>query len=171
MLQTITFAPGKNAFCSSDKLFGAGDERVEKRSNSSLTHDTFSYQRLSSRTSLEIATHRYAPSKTGGSHALVLTCEYATPTSYISNRILCWTKRPSTDAFKLTKLIEKTINELLLTFLARNTLIMKKFLPIIIFLNSHNFTLLFFYFAPLFFQLFYPKTKIHALAYKKLNES
>ena len=26
---------------------------------------------------------------------LVLTCEYATPTSYMRNSVLCWTKRPS----------------------------------------------------------------------------
>ena len=39
--------------------------------------------------------------------------------------------------------------------------IMLKFLPIILFLNCHNFTLLFFYFAPLFLQLFHQKAKIH----------
>ena len=44
---------------------------------------------------------------------------------------------------------------------SRDTHIMLKYLPIIQFLNSHNFTLLFFYFAPLFLQLFHPKTKIH----------
>ena len=55
---------------------------------------TCSYQQLSGRDSLEIVTHRHSPSKTGGSHAFVLTCEYATPTSYIRNGILRWTKRP-----------------------------------------------------------------------------
>ena len=45
---------------------------------------TCSYQPLSNGTSLKIATHRYSPSKTGGSyHALVLTREYAIPTSYM----------------------------------------------------------------------------------------
>ena len=75
---------------------------------------TCSYQRFSSRTCHEIATHRHSPSKTGGSHAPVLTCEYATPTSYSIYAI-------AFSAFKLTKLIVKTINKLLLTLLAACT--------------------------------------------------
>ena len=50
------------------------------------THSyTCSYQRLPNRTNAEmIATQRYSPQKTGSSyHALILTSEYATPTSYI----------------------------------------------------------------------------------------
>ena len=75
------------------------------------------YQRFWSRTFLKIATHRHSPSKTGGSHAFVLTCDYATRASYIRNSVLCWT----TTDFKLTKLIEKTTNELHLTLLAACT--------------------------------------------------
>ena len=58
---------------------------------------TCSYQQFSSRAFLEIATHRHLPSKMDGSHALVLTCEYATRTSNtcIRNSLLCWTQRPS----------------------------------------------------------------------------
>ena len=78
---------------------------------------TCSYQQLSNKTFLKIATHRYSPSKMNGSYALILTCEYATPTSYIRISVLYWTKRPS----ELTKLIKKTINELLLTLLAACT--------------------------------------------------
>ena len=72
---------------------------LKARVQTSAPHSsTCSYKRFSSRTCHEIATHRHSLSKTGGSHAPVLTCEYATPT------------------FKLTKLIanRKTINELLL---------------------------------------------------------
>ena len=83
----------KNVFCASDERFSVLDERVES------THSNFSYtccyQQFLSRTSLEIATHRHAPSKTGGRHVFILTCEYTTPTSYICNRVLCWTKRLS----------------------------------------------------------------------------
>ena len=52
---------------------------------------SYMYQLFSSRACHETATHRHSPSKTGGSHAPVLTCEYATPTSYIRNSVLCWT--------------------------------------------------------------------------------
>ena len=54
-----------------------------------------SYQQFSRRASLEFATHRDSPSKTGSSHALMLTCEYATPTNYLCNSLFCWTKPPS----------------------------------------------------------------------------
>ena len=78
----------------SDERFSAGDERVESaRSNFSLTqlHITSHFQtELVSRLLL---TGTHAPSKLGGSyHAVVLTPEYATPTSYIRNSVLCWTK-------------------------------------------------------------------------------
>ena len=79
-------AQGKNAFCASDEYFSAGGESIEnERSNfnppSPHTH-TASYQRLSSKTYFKmIATHRYSPSKTGGSyHILILTSEFATLT-------------------------------------------------------------------------------------------
>ena len=67
------------------------------QTSSPLTHRyTCSYQRLSNKTSLEIATHRCSPLKTGGSyHAVALTYEYATTTSYICNSVLCSTKQPS----------------------------------------------------------------------------
>ena len=48
---------------------------------------------------------------------------------------------------------------------------MPKIFSIIPFLNSHNFTPLFFYFASLFVQLFLPKTKIHLHKYIKQTES
>ena len=82
----------------SDERFSAGDERVEsafKLLPNTATHVHCSYQQFSSKASCKIATHRDSPSKTSGSYALVLTCEYATPTSYIWNSLLCWTKRPS----------------------------------------------------------------------------
>ena len=87
------------------------------RLNFSHTHRAsymYMYQRLSNITYLQmIATHRYSPLKTGGSyHTLILTSEYTIPTSYIHvrNSICYWTRM----TFKYTKLIEKTINELLL---------------------------------------------------------
>ena len=82
--QANAFSAGKNALCVSDERYIAGDERVENaRSNfNPIQLHTRSYQRLSNRTSLEIATHRYSPSKMCGSHALELTREYATPTSF-----------------------------------------------------------------------------------------
>ena len=76
----------------SDNRFSAGDKHVESScSNFRPQSYTCSYQRFSSRAYLEIATHRHSPSQMGGSHALVLTREYATPTSYIRNSVLCWT--------------------------------------------------------------------------------
>ena len=48
---------------------------------------------------------------------------------------------------------------------------MPRIFPIIPFLNSNNFTPLFFYFALLFIQLFLPKTKIHLHKYIKQTES
>ena len=83
--------------------FGAGDKRVENsHSNFSptpLPTHTASYQQLSKATFIEmIATHRYSSSKTGSCymyHTLVLAPKYATPTSYICNSILCWTKQHS----------------------------------------------------------------------------
>ena len=69
------------------KCFSAGDEHIENPcSNFSHSH-TASYQQLSNRTYMYlemIATHnKYSPSVTGGSyHTLVLTSEYAPPTSY-----------------------------------------------------------------------------------------
>ena len=96
------FARGMNAFCSSDERFSAGDECVENaRSNLSPlplhTHSYIcSYQRLSNRNSFEITTHRCSRSKASGRyHAFVLTSKNATPTSYISNSVPWWTKRPS----------------------------------------------------------------------------
>ena len=76
---------GMNVFYACDERFGTGDELVKNaHSNFSHTH-TASYQRLSNRTYLEmIASHRYSPSKMGGSyHVFVLASNYATPTSYI----------------------------------------------------------------------------------------
>ena len=81
---------GTNAFCASNQCFSTGDKRTENaRSNFILTHT----QRLSNKSTLEvIATDRYSPPKTSGSyHALVLNFEYAIPTSYICNSVLCWT--------------------------------------------------------------------------------
>ena len=90
---------GMNIFWAGDECFSAGDERIgNASSNFSHTHiHVASYQRLSNRNYFKmIATHRYSSPKTGGSyHALVFTSEYATPTSYTRNSILCWTKRPS----------------------------------------------------------------------------
>ena len=37
--------------------------------------------------------HRHSRSTTGGSHTLVLTCKYATPTSHIRNSVFRLTKR------------------------------------------------------------------------------
>ena len=54
---------------------------------------------------LAVARPSYSPAK------------YATLTSDICNSVLCWNQRPST----LTKSIDKTINELLLTLLAACT--------------------------------------------------
>ena len=126
-------ARGTNPFCASDEYFSAGGAHLwhggqthfalvtnalvletnalKTRIQTSATH-TAGYQRLSNKTYLEMtATHRYSPMKTSGSYlALVLTFKHATPTSYIHNSILCWTKRPSS---RLLKLIEKTINKLL----------------------------------------------------------
>ena len=55
---------------------------------------SYSYQRLSNRTYLEmIASHRYSPSKTGGSyHALVLASKYATLTTFsVEHALICKT--------------------------------------------------------------------------------
>ena len=96
VLEMNTFDVGTNTFCTSDKLFSAGDEPIENaHSNFSHTH-TASYQRFSNRTYLDkVAIHKYSPLKTGGSfHALILTSEYATPTTYIWNSVFCWTNRP-----------------------------------------------------------------------------
>ena len=54
----------------------------------------------SAHTAINVATNkfqtllltRYSASKTRESHTLVLTCEYAIPTSYICINVLCWTK-------------------------------------------------------------------------------
>ena len=83
---------GMNMFCTSDERFSAGDKHIEN-AHSNFTY-TAGYQPLSNRTYIKmIATHRYSPSKTGGSyHTLLLASEYAIPTSYIRNSILCWTK-------------------------------------------------------------------------------
>ena len=71
-------ARGKNTFCAGDERFSAGHEcfsfgqlhckNVLKASaETSAPHScTCSYERLSDRTSVEIATHRYSPSQTGG---------------------------------------------------------------------------------------------------------
>ena len=72
---------GKNAFCITDERFSAGDKKVENVGSNFSPRGPHSYicsyQRLSNRT-LKNATH--SPSKTGGSHPLILTCECATPT-------------------------------------------------------------------------------------------
>ena len=88
-------------FCTSDQRFSAGDKRDENvhvHSNFSPTPPTHtaSYQQLSNRTYLNmIATHRYSPSKMSSSyHSVILTSNYATPTSYIRNSVF-WTKPPS----------------------------------------------------------------------------
>ena len=98
------WSSGETVLAQGTNPFGAGDERIENaHSNFSHTH-TASHQRLQNRTYLEmIANHRYSPLKTGGSyHALVLSYEYATPTSYtrtahthvhVCNSILCWIKQ------------------------------------------------------------------------------
>ena len=98
VLETNTFCVGTNAFCASDKRFSAGDEGVEN-ARSKFSPTQLHYQRLSNRTSLEMtATHRYLPLKTGSSYnALVLTSKNATPTSYIRNSVLCWTKQLQLD--------------------------------------------------------------------------
>ena len=64
---------------------------------------TCSYQQFSSKPSFKIATHTQSPSKMGSSHSLILTCKYATPTSYIYNSVLCWTKWPSSWLSSYTK--------------------------------------------------------------------
>ena len=95
VLETNTFVRGTNEFCAGDERFSVGDERFEnvfKFQPHIATH----YQRLSNRTSLEIATHRYSPLKMGGSyHTPVLTSKHATPTIYICSSVLYWNKWPS----------------------------------------------------------------------------
>ena len=56
---------------------------------------TCGYQQLSNRIALKISTHRFSPLKTGSSHTLVITCDYATPTSCMCNGVLCWNKHHS----------------------------------------------------------------------------
>ena len=75
VLQTITLAGGERVhFALVMNVLILETNALNVRVQASAPH---------SRASLENATHRNSPSKTGGSHALVLTCEYATPTSYI----------------------------------------------------------------------------------------
>ena len=98
VLETNTFVAGMNVFCTSDERFSARYEDIALKTciQTSVPH-TAKYQRLSSKTYFEmIATHRYSLLKMGGSyHILILPSEYTTPTSYMHNRVLCWTKRPS----------------------------------------------------------------------------
>ena len=99
MLQMNTSGTGPNAFCAGEEHLSAGDEmrwecafKLQPPADTQLATSEF-----------QTKIYRgdcYSPSKTGGSyHVLVLTSEYATPTSYmymyIRNRALCWTKRPS----------------------------------------------------------------------------
>ena len=91
MLQTNTLAWGERIhFVTVTNVLVLETNALKARVQTSAPHTaphsyTCSYQRFSSRTYLEIAAHRHSPSKTGGSHALVLTCEYTTPTSYTRN--------------------------------------------------------------------------------------
>ena len=97
VLQTNTLAGRKNAFCATciaqnafflqyycDERFSTGDERVE----SALKLPAHTTTRVGTSDFKQnfyqnCYTHRHSPSKTGLSHTLVLTCEYATPTSHI----------------------------------------------------------------------------------------
>ena len=88
----------------SDERFSGGDECVKTaRSNFHPHSYTCNYQQFSSRVSLKIVTHRHSPSKTGGSHSLILTCEYAAPTSYIYAIAF----PAGLNGFKLIKLIKE----------------------------------------------------------------
>ena len=88
--QTNTFSAGEERSALVTNATVLETNALKTRVQTSIPQSyTRSYQRLSNRTSLEIATHRYySPSKTGagGSHALVLTCEYATPPSFYTQR-------------------------------------------------------------------------------------
>ena len=73
-------AQGTNLFCANAEHFHAGDEHIENKCSNLIHTHTASYQRLP---------HRYSTLKTGGSfHAIALTTQWATPTSYICNSIL-----------------------------------------------------------------------------------
>ena len=97
VLQMNTLAQGERMHCALVTNILALDTNTLKVCiQTSAPHSyTCNYQQFSHRASLGIATHRRSPLKTGCSHTLVLTYEHATPTSYIHNSILCWTKRPS----------------------------------------------------------------------------
>ena len=90
VLQTNTLVRGEIMhFALVTNILALETNALKVRVRASAPHSyTYSYQQFSSRTSLGIATHRHSPSKTGGSHALVLTCKHATPTSYICNSVL-----------------------------------------------------------------------------------
>ena len=104
VLQTNTLARGEDRILRNSAkrnfLVYYSDDRLVLETNALKAHVptsgshsyTCSYQRFSSRHYLKIATHRHSPSQTSNSHTLILTCEYAPPTSYIHNSVLCWTK-------------------------------------------------------------------------------
>ena len=77
VLQTNTLVRGESMrFALVTNVLVLEMNALKLRVQTSAPHSyACSYQRFSSRTSLEIATHRQSPSKMGGSHALVLTCE------------------------------------------------------------------------------------------------
>ena len=82
---------GTNTFCSSDECFSAGDKCFEN-TRSNISH-----------AQTQLATSDFQTE--------LITPEYVTPINYIRNSVLCLSKRPSSRL----KLIEKMINELLVT--------------------------------------------------------
>ena len=78
VLQTNTLARGERMrYAVVTNVLVLGMNELKALVQTSAPHSyTCSYQRLSSRASLEIAIHRHSPSEMGGSHDLVLTCEY-----------------------------------------------------------------------------------------------
>ena len=82
---------------------------------------TCSYQRFSSRASFKITTPRHLPSKTGGRASLSYS-----PASSLHPQIIyaiAFSAGLGLNGLQVTKLIEKTINELLLTLLAACTIL------------------------------------------------
>ena len=78
VLQAHNLAGRKNAFSYTivTNILVLETNALKARVQTSAPHSyTRSSQQFSSRTCLEIATHRPSPSKSGGSYALVLACE------------------------------------------------------------------------------------------------
>ena len=102
VLRLTLFARGKNTFCASDERFSAGGEHVENVHSNFSPPPTQLHMQLPATFKQNFSQDNcFSPVLTFENgwqlqyHPLVLTSEYATPTSSIRNSVFYWTKWPS----------------------------------------------------------------------------